>query len=161
MDVNTLAAEIVKFLAPFLPLLVQAGANLGKSSVEAMGEELGETAWKRAKSLWARLRGNAPIEAAARDVALLPDDADAEAALRLQVRKLLAADTALSRELASFSQSSTVHTTAAAVGERSVAVAGPVDRSLINTGDVGVPVKSPRHPKVPDSDRETAGSDGD
>ena len=62
-----------------------------------------EAAWERAKSLWEKLRPETESEGTAEEVtqhvAQDPDDEHARAALRLQLKKLLAADTALKRLL--------------------------------------------------------------
>ena len=66
-----------------------------------------------------------------------PDDEDAVAALRLQLRKLLEEDTRLAGDLAAIWQkaeaANVVQVTAS--GERSVAVGGDVTGSTIVTGD--------------------------
>jgi hypothetical protein len=64
----------------------------------------GEQGFEQAKALWEKLRPKmearpAALEAAA-DAAAHPDDEDALAALRLQLKKLLAEDQALAQELA-------------------------------------------------------------
>ena len=85
-------ALLVKVLAPALPLLM----GLGQKAIEKGAEKLGE---KGAESLvakiWHRLQPKveakpAAIEAAA-DVANAPEDEDAIAALRQQLKKILEA----------------------------------------------------------------------
>lgn len=100
MDVTVLVKDVIPFLAPFLPYLLKAG----EKAAEEAGEKLGEASWERAKALWGRLRPKveakpAALEAA-QDVAAQPDDEDAQAALRRQLKKLLAEDQALAAEVA-------------------------------------------------------------
>jgi hypothetical protein len=60
--------------------------------VEA-GKQLGVDAWEKAKSLWGKLRpqvdAKPAAQEAAQDVAETSDNEDAQAALRLQLKKLL------------------------------------------------------------------------
>jgi hypothetical protein len=74
---------------------------------------------------------------AAEEVAARPDDDDALAALRLQLRKLLEEDQQLASDLTRIWEeaqaANVVHVTAS--GERSVAVGGDVSGSTIITGD--------------------------
>lgn len=92
---------LVQLLSPFLPRLLgkasEVGARVGGAAVDA--------AWEHSRRIWDKLRPAvqakpAATEAAA-DVAAAPDDADAQAALRLQLKKLLADDPALATELGS------------------------------------------------------------
>lgn len=139
MDIQTLAQQIVPFLAPFLPYLLKAG----EKAAEEAGKKLGAAAWEKAKALWAQLRPKVEAKPAAReavqDVAAYPKDEDARAALRLQLRKLLAEDPALAAEVARLwegaqATGATV-TTVTAAGDRSVAVGGDVRDSTIITGN--------------------------
>jgi hypothetical protein len=45
-------ALLTKFIAPFLPALI----NLGEKASEKMAEELGENAWNKAKAIWTKLQ---------------------------------------------------------------------------------------------------------
>jgi len=100
MDVQTLAKEVVTFLAPFLPYLVKVGEEAAKEA----GKKFGEAAWEQAKALWGKLRPKVEAKPAAQeavqDAAAAPDDPDAQAALRLQLKKLLAEDQALAEKVA-------------------------------------------------------------
>jgi len=95
MDPTTLARSLVAFLTPFLPYLIKAGER----AAEEASKKLGADAWEHAKALWGRLRSKPEVKSAAQDVAVMPDDPDAQAALCLQLRKLLAKDKALVAEL--------------------------------------------------------------
>jgi hypothetical protein len=99
VDIQTLAKEVVAFLAPFLPYLVMAGGEAAKEA----GKKFGEAAWEQAKALWGKLRPKVEAKPAAQeavqDAAAAPQDEDAQAALRLQLRKLLAEDETLAGEV--------------------------------------------------------------
>jgi len=100
MDISALAATLVGFLTPALPYLVKGG----EKALEAVSEKIGEDVWESAKAIWQRLRGKleaspAALEAA-QDLAGEPDDGDAQAALRRQLKKLLSSDDALATEIA-------------------------------------------------------------
>ncbi len=107
-DPNEIARQIVPFLAPFLPYLLKAG----EKAAEEAGRKLGAAAWEQAQALWARLRPKVEARPAAQeavaDVAAHPQDEDALAALRLQLRKLLEEDPALREEVARLMQSEVV-----------------------------------------------------
>ena len=94
-----LAATLTQFLAPALPALIAGGKKL----VEAGGKELGEKGGEWVKSLWGKLRAKVEAQptaiAAAAEVAKTPDDPDARAALRFQLRKILEAEPDLAAEL--------------------------------------------------------------
>ena len=69
---------------------------------------------------------------AAKNLTEMPEDNDARAAFRFQLRKILAADDVLAHDVASLLANSSVQVTAS--GERRVA-AHTVTDSLITTGD--------------------------
>ena len=100
MDVQTLAREVVAFLTPFLPYLVKAGGEAAKEA----GKKFGEAAWEQAEALWGKLHPKMEDKPAAQeavqDTAAAPDDPAAQAALRLQMKKLLAEDETLAAEVA-------------------------------------------------------------
>ena len=100
MDAKTLADAVTILLAPVLPFLVSGGGELVKEA----GKSLGENAPEILKSLWAKLRPKVEEKPAAaeavEDVAKAPEDADAQGALRIQLRKILESDPALAAEIA-------------------------------------------------------------
>jgi hypothetical protein len=135
-----LPAQLVQFLAPYLPYLVKGLKLAGQEAARKLGEKAGEQGFEQAKALWDKLRPK--IEArpaaleAAQDAAAHPDDEDALAALRLQLKKLLAEDPALAQELARLlPQSGPAGQTVIARGDRSVAIGDSVSGSVIVTGD--------------------------
>jgi hypothetical protein len=91
-------AVLTTFLAPFLPFLLKQGEQAADAAID----RLGAAAWERAQALWGRLRPKLKPSAreAAEDVAAAPDDELARSALQLQLRKLIADDPDLARELA-------------------------------------------------------------
>lgn len=100
MDISLLAQTLAALLAPALPYLVEGGKQL----VAKAGEDLAEGAWDKVKALWGRLRSRVEAKPAAaeavEDVAKTPEDEDAVAALRLQLKKILAEDEAFAAEIA-------------------------------------------------------------
>jgi hypothetical protein len=139
MDVTTLAKDLAVFLIPFLPYLLKAG----EKAAEEAGKKLGGDAWDRAKGLWAKLRPKVEAKPAAQeavqDAAAAPNDEDIQAALRLQLRKLLAEDAMLASEIERlWKEAQQKGTTVVAAGERSVAIGRDVTSSTIITGDQNV-----------------------
>jgi hypothetical protein len=100
MDIALLADALTEMLAPALPHLVRGGREL----VAQAGEEVATGAWERLKGLWERLRPKVEAKPAAaeaaEDVARAPEDGDAKASLRNQLKKLLAEDEAFAAEIA-------------------------------------------------------------
>ena len=135
MDARELAQQLVTFLTPFLPYLVK----MGEKAAEEAGKKLGADAWERAKALWGRLRGKERVVQAAQDLAASLDDPDAQAALRLQLKKALEADQVLAAEIARlWEEARAAGVTVIASGDRSVAIGGSVSGSTIVTGDQNV-----------------------
>ncbi len=135
-----LPAQLVQFLAPFLPYLVKGAKLAGQEAARKLGEKAGEQGFEQAKTLWEKLRPKVEAKSAAleavQDAAERPDDEDALAALRLQLKKLLAEDQALAQELARLlEQTRPAGQTVTASGSRSVAIGGNVSGSVIVTGD--------------------------
>ncbi len=132
-----MATQVVSILAPFLPQLIKTGQALAEGVADQADKHkasVAEALWGR---LFPKLSGAPATEAAVKDAAQHPTDPDYQAALRVQLRKILTEDPGLAQELRSVLQSSersgSVDVTAA--GERSVAVGGSVQGSTIITGD--------------------------
>jgi hypothetical protein len=91
---------LVNFLIPFLPSLL----NIGNKVFDGVLEELGADAVHKAKSIWAnllpKLKAKPAVQEAAADLAAAQDNADLQAALRVQLQKLLAQDPTLAKTLA-------------------------------------------------------------
>jgi len=135
-----LPAQLVQLLAPYLPYLLKGLKLAGQEAAKALGEKAGEQGFEQAKALWEKLRPKvearpAALEAA-QDAAAHPDDEDALAALRLQLKKLLAEDPALAQEMTRLlERTRPTGRTVIASGSRSVAIGGDVTGSVIVTGD--------------------------
>lgn len=139
MDITALTHAVTTSLIPVLPYLLKAG----EKAAEEAGKKLGGNAWEEVKKLWTKLRPKVEAKPAAleavHEVASAPDDADAQAALRLQLRKLLTEDQNLASEINQWWENAKqAGIDVTAIGNRSVAVAGDVKESTIITGDRNV-----------------------
>ncbi len=135
MDAN-LVATTVTALAPVLPYLLMAG----EKAAEEAAKDMSKGAYDFAKAIWTRLWPKVHAKEAAREaaeeVAKNPDDEDARAALRLQLKKLLAEDRGLADEIARLlEEGRKAGAVVVASGERSVAVGGNISGATIITGD--------------------------
>lgn len=157
MDIATVAAGVTGALVPALPFLVKAG----EKGAEVLGQQLGASAWETAKALWHKLQpaveASPTATAAVQDVVATPEDTDAQSALRLQLKKLLAADQDLFAGLAQVLEAAghPQHYQAAvygdgaaaqgpgavAAGEKGIAVGG--NASNISTVDQSTTVNAP------------------
>jgi len=98
MDITILATTLTAFLAPYLPYLLKAG----EKAAEEAGKKFGGEAWDQAKAIWQKLRPKVeakPVAQAIVNDAAATDDADAQVALRSQIKKLLTEDTTLAEEV--------------------------------------------------------------
>lgn len=144
MDVLTLATHLQAAIAPFLPFLMSGG----EKAAEIAGEKFGTAAWQQAQALWERLRprveGHPAALEAARDVSLAPDDADARAALRLQLRKLLQEDPEFAATMDPGTQQLYGHVQVAVQGAGAVGIVGGMHGGTIQTGSARPDVAPPR-----------------
>jgi formylglycine-generating enzyme required for sulfatase activity/GTPase SAR1 family protein len=105
---SDLVAQLAQTLGPYLPMLLEtgkkAGEKAGEKALEEVGKKTGGAAFDGASKVWGKLRGKVekkPEAAeAVRDLAADPGDPDLQAALRVQLKKILAADAGLAGELA-------------------------------------------------------------
>ncbi|HEV7662866.1 MAG TPA: hypothetical protein VGQ62_04970 [Chloroflexota bacterium] len=131
--VAPLAGQLVQILTPFLPYLARAG--------EAVAPQVEAHGWEFAQQVWARLnpsvQGKPAAQEAVADLAAQPADEDAQAALRVQLKKLLAEDAELQHSLSTLlSEAHAAGTVNVDVsGNRSVGVGRDVRGSTIITGD--------------------------
>ncbi len=99
-----LVSETVKYLTPALPSLILAG----NEALKEIGKKVGAEAIAAGEKIWAWLKPHAeqrlPLLEAAQEVATHPADTDGQAALRVQVRKLLEEHPGLVPELANVVQ---------------------------------------------------------
>lgn len=95
-------ALLVKFLAPYLPFLL----NVGNKAVEGAAQKLGEDVWRKVTAIWGKLRPKVEAKpmakGAAEELANSPNDTDALEILQKQLKKLLDEDKALAAEIAGF-----------------------------------------------------------
>ncbi|HKP54950.1 MAG TPA: hypothetical protein VJ183_20130 [Chloroflexia bacterium] len=136
MDISQMAQEVTRFLLPFMPFLLK----MGEASASEAAKKFGAAAWDKAQSLWSKLRPHAEAQPAAKealqDSADMPGDTDAEAALRLQIKKLLSNNPTLADEINElWAKTRDVGSSVIASGERSVAIGGTASNSSIITGD--------------------------
>ncbi len=101
--------DLMRFLTPLLPYLLRAG----EKAAEEAGRRIAGDAWEGAKSIWGRmvpgLKRRPAAQEALQDALSSPQDEDAQAALRLQLKKLLAEDPALAADLVRLVQAREVH----------------------------------------------------
>ncbi|MEC5384283.1 hypothetical protein VVD49_01040 [Uliginosibacterium sp. H3] len=100
MDPVSIATAAVAVLSPYL---AKAGEKIAGAA--------GDAAWKQAAALYDKLKRLPVAQAALDDLAKEPTDADTQAALRKELKKLLAEDDELMRELSA----TLVHTQAAGI----------------------------------------------
>ncbi len=93
-------AIIAGLLAPFLGSLLKIGTQAGAQAAEAIGSEAGQLATRVWERLGGKVENKPAAKEAAEDVAAQPDDQDAQAALRVQIRKILEEDAELQQALA-------------------------------------------------------------
>jgi len=136
MDISALASSLTTALGPLLPYLLKAG----EKAAEETGKAVAGQSWEWTKSLWTKLKPKveakpAALEAA-QDVAHAPEDEDLQAALRVQLKKLLTEDQSLAEEVSRWlDQGKAAGIIVTASGERSVAIGGDIKGSTIVTGD--------------------------
>jgi uncharacterized membrane protein YqiK len=101
-DLSLTAAQ----LAPLLPYLLKGGIELAKSAAGELGKKLSADAWDGLKALATKIRHKAEakpaLQEALTDAQTTPADPDAQAALRLQLKKLLAEEPDLAAEAAAW-----------------------------------------------------------
>jgi hypothetical protein len=93
MDAAQLAKVVITTLTPALPVLLK----VGEGAVGKIGENITDGIWKK---LHSRLSARPAALEAANDAAAAPNDADAQAAFRRQVKKLFEEDPAFAQEIA-------------------------------------------------------------
>src|SRR5215212_2158181 len=99
IDINLIADSLTNTLVPLLPYLLKAG----EKAAEETGKTVAGESWEWAKSLWLKLKPKVEAKQAAlelaEDVAQAPEDEDARAALRVQLKKLLSEDQSFAEEV--------------------------------------------------------------
>ena len=136
MDIGALASSVTTALVPLLPYLLKAG----EKAAEETGKAVAGQSWEWGKSLWTKLKPKveakpAALEAA-QDVARMPNNDDAQGALRLQLTKLLTEDQSLAEEVSRWlQQGKAAGITVTVSGERNVVIGGDAKDNTIVTGD--------------------------
>ena len=136
MDIGALASSVTRALVPLLPYLLKAG----EKAAEETSKTVAGQSWEWAKSLWTKLKPKveakpAALEAA-QDVAQSPEDEDLQAALRVQLKKLLTEDQSLAEEVSRWlEQGKAAGINISVSGERNIAIGGSITGSTIITGD--------------------------
>jgi hypothetical protein len=99
MEIATLTA----FISPFLPFLLKIGGKALEKSTESASGKFGEAAFAKAQAVWGKLKPKVEAKEAAKeaaiDVANSPEDEDMQAALRVQLKKLLEQDEELMKAI--------------------------------------------------------------
>lgn len=106
MDTVTIATALVTVLGPHLPRLLELGGKVADGAAEKVGEKLVEGVGKLWEKLRDKFKQHPGLKSAAQDLAQAPADKDLEAALRVQLRKLLASDPTFANEMATLLKSS-------------------------------------------------------
>lgn len=104
-DVVQISSATVVSLAPFLPLLIQAGKFTAEAIAEMVIQKGGENAWTKAQALWSKvnagLRDDEDVKDAARMLARQPESKTRQTALVEVLAVRLQDDPVLASELAS------------------------------------------------------------
>jgi hypothetical protein len=101
MDPGAIAAGLVSVIAPFLKAFMRGVSDQAEKASEPDGGRLREFAARIWRKLQPDVERTPAALQAAHEVADRPDDEDWQAALRVQLKKLLEEDPALAEELAS------------------------------------------------------------
>jgi tetratricopeptide (TPR) repeat protein len=93
--------------------------KIGESTAEEAGKKIGVSAWEQAKALWDKLRPRVEAKSAAQeavqDMIRTPNDEDARTVLRVQLKKLLAEDETLLKEITQLMEAKSKTTMASTV----------------------------------------------
>ncbi|MBI4675726.1 MAG: SUMF1/EgtB/PvdO family nonheme iron enzyme [Chloroflexi bacterium] len=102
-DPAQLAQQLTSLLTPYLPYLLAGGKEIAKGAASKFGEKITEAGWDSSQKIWEKLRPKVQAKPAAQeavtDVVKTPDDVDAQAALRQQIKKILAEDEPLAAQV--------------------------------------------------------------
>lgn len=136
MDIDALSSSLTTALIPLLPFFLKAG----EKAAEETGKVVAGQSLEWGKSLWIKLKSKVDAKPgaleAAQDAAQAPDDKDARAALRVQLKKLLKDDESFAEEVSHWlEQVRATRINVIASGKRSVAIGGDVKSSMIVAGD--------------------------
>lgn len=134
-DINALAQQLSQIITPFIPYLVKGGIEAGKSAAGKIGELATEKGWDKAQALWSKISGHSDVKKAAETLAKLPEDADALAALRLQIKLVLDSNADLVAAIENLLSEHHETRHVSTQGSRSITIGGNSNNSVIITGD--------------------------
>lgn len=138
MDIPKLVQSVSTYLMPAMPYLLKLSEAAGEEASNVIGSDI----WEVAKSLWAgllhRVEAKPSALEAAHDVAAAPDNTDAHAALRLQLKKILAEDAKLVAELQEILDKAQAIHKVNVSGNRNVTIGGSIAGGTIITGDSNI-----------------------
>ena len=144
MDLTQISAMTVAAVGPALPYLLRASEEVAEEATRA----LGKAAWDGAKAIWDRLRPKLDSHAhkVAERLIASPQDDDALAALRMEVKEILTADQKLTEDLTKLLKAAgQTHVSVIASGTGAVAIGRDACGTTIVTGSHGsVGGKQPR-----------------
>lgn len=140
LDLSQLAAQIGPILAPFLPYLLKGVKKAGEKAFEKAGEKLTETGWEKAGKIWGKIRPVAEKKPATLEtlakVSEHPEDPKSETVLEWSIQELLRdMPDEILVDLKQIVNEGT-NTINLASGDRSIAINGGVENSVINSGDI-------------------------
>jgi hypothetical protein len=101
ITISTIASTVVSLLVPFMKSTIE---GISKKAGEEIGSKTGNLAWEKANQLYDTIKtkfSSSPeatkiVNALEKD----PDDSDTQAALRFQIKDMLAKDENFAKELA-------------------------------------------------------------
>lgn len=141
-------ALLVTILAPCLPFLMGLGQKAVEKGAEKLGEKGIEGLLPQAKKIWEKLHlkveAKEAAKEAAEDVAKSPDDDDAKAALRRQLKKILEApeNAALVKEIEEILAAEKEDSAGAAIHvEMKDSIAGAIGNKNTVTQNIGTKPK--------------------
>ena len=92
MDITLISKMVIDILSPALPFLLKVGENVTSDAAKKIGSD----SWRRASEIWNQLSTNhssgEKFKEACKDYLEDVKDPDAEAALRLSIKKILNED---------------------------------------------------------------------
>ncbi|MGB9777322.1 MAG: hypothetical protein ACPLYD_14800 [Anaerolineae bacterium] len=132
-------SQLAQFLAPLIPYLLKGGVELAKAAAGELGKKLAADSWdglkRLAESIQRKAETKPALQEALTDAQSAPNDPDALAALRRQLKKLLQEDAELAAEAARLLRDVRPGTAVIASGDRAVAIGGNASGNIILTGD--------------------------
>jgi hypothetical protein len=128
---EVLAASIVGFIGNFLVQLLKSSSDkTAESAGEEIGQAVGQGSWSLAKRIWSKLRPGLEMRPggieAAKEATETPEDADASAALRQAIKKILEHDQSLASQLEGMMEEAEALQVVSVSGKGAVGIGGDV-----------------------------------